>query len=133
MNSNAGFVAQLEVREVVVGWRKASATQQEFLTILGAVAGLTFLILVWAIFLRRRPRRDRSSFSRHFHPPKRALDGPERETSPVPSPSGAMEASADRRRGRRRRARHKRRRNPTLAETGGLPPVRPESPPEYLP
>ena len=43
-------------------------------------------------------------------------------------------AAPPEKRRRRRRSHHRHRpRNPTLAETGGLPPIRPEDPPEAKP
>lgn len=68
------------------------------LVVLGVLAAL----LLWAVFLRRSPRGPR-----------------DRVLSDDPPRSG--------RRRRRHRRRDHRPSNPTLAETGGLPPVKPDS------
>jgi hypothetical protein len=84
--------------------------------LLGALLGLALLLFVWAFFIRKRPKHSRGAL--------------------VVQRAGQAEAlSADgRRRRRKRRPEHPDNwgRNPTLGETGGLPPVRPEdtSPPE---
>ena len=82
-----------------------------------AVLGVSVLLFFWARRYARRSRRQRRE--RHS------------ETRPLPREEGSP------RHHRRHRHRHRRRRhsheerasNPTLAETGGLPPVRPQSTP----
>ncbi len=76
----------------------------EVVAIVAAVSLLTLLLLVWASYFRRRRRRH-SHHHAHDH-------GEQRQHS-----------------GHRRRRRHRHggketKRNPTLAETGGLPPAR---------
>jgi hypothetical protein len=85
--------------------------------LLGALLGVALLLFVWAFFIRKRPKHSRGSLilTRAAH--------------------SAEAVSADgRRRRRKRRPEHPDNwgRNPTLGETGGLPPVRPEdsAPPE---
>ena len=82
-----------------------------------AVLGLSLLLILWARRYARRSKRHR-----HEH---------RSESRPV----GDEESSTrhhHRHRHRRRRRRHspaERGSNPTLAETGGLPPIRPQSSP----
>lgn len=85
---------------------------------IGAVGLLLILGVVWWARRRRsrRRHRHRSASSRPSVPPVRAESRAEGD---------AAEASGHRHRRRRRRRDH-RPRNPTLAETGGLPPPRPE-------
>lgn len=77
-----------------------------FAVILLVVLVVALGFVVWAVFLRKTPgRRERGTLQ----------DAPEDDSS--------------RRGGRRRRRRRQQRgRNPTLAEVGGLPPVREETP-----
>jgi hypothetical protein len=80
--------------------------------ILGAVLGLVILIVIWAVFIRKREDRRYNTLK-------------------VPN-SRNRDEGADQGRHRRRRRHHRRdhrSRNPTLAETGGLPPIRPEQSP----
>ncbi len=86
----------------------------DLLLLLGAVVVLTLLFLFWAIFLRER-KDDLGNWRtrKHHHD----------------SSSDASDGSEHRHRRRRRRREH-RPRNPTLAETGGLPPARTEPPPQ---
>ncbi len=91
---------------------------REVLLLLGAVLLLVLVFVVWAMFIRKR-KKDLSDWrlqKHHHHSP------PE---------NSANEGSGEpHHRRRRRRRREHRPRNPTLAETGGLPPIRHEPPPE---
>jgi hypothetical protein len=77
-----------------------------------AVLGVVLLIAGWAVFLRKPARRRERG---------RLVDAAPREPE-----SGSKG-------GRRRRRRMHRGRNPTLAETGGLPALRDGSGPEHRP
>ncbi len=80
----------------------AQHSLQGFFPIILVVSSIILGLLVWAVFIRRRPKSQ-----------KRGVildDG---------SASGGEESG---RRRRRRRRREHRSRNPTRAETGGLPP-----------
>jgi hypothetical protein len=92
--------------------------------ILVAVLTLLLGLIVWAKYLRnRKPRKRRSGGQKVFRDSGSGEDEEETEEE-------ANEAK------RRYKYRYKRRqhrvRNPTLAETGGLPPSRPEDPPQAL-
>ncbi|MEY2408810.1 MAG: hypothetical protein QOF48_1480 [Verrucomicrobiota bacterium] len=82
--------------------------------ILGAVLVVAAGIFFWAVFLRKRPETQRGSF-----------------VLTRARPEAADRSSSGRRRRRKRKAEHPENlpRNPTLAEIGGLPPLRPEDAP----
>ena len=116
----------VDVDDVVATWRFMDPSTRGGLLVFGAIGLVTLLALVWAMFLRKRRRRRRSHHHSHQHSSApaeapEALNG-DGAASPPPAP----------RKGRRSR-RRRRPRNPTLAETGGLPPVRQEDPSEPRP
>ena len=93
----------------------------DILLILGALVALTLILIVWARYIRKqRRRRSRSSSSKPHKlvPVEQQDDSPEEE----------FESGGRRRRKSRKQRREHRGRNPTLAETGGLPPQREEKP-----
>jgi hypothetical protein len=94
------------------------------LILLGVLTGVTLLVLLGTVFLRHRLWR------RHRHRPRHHLSEPARNTALGNSREG-LSTSHKRRRERRRKREH-RPRNPTLAETGGLPPLRAGPPPGPL-
>jgi FtsZ-interacting cell division protein ZipA len=122
MNLIQPFVADSVLpTEVLPGaWHWMGLTFRELLIVLGAVAVVTLLLVIWAACLRKKP-------SRHSHYQYPA------STSPRSSENGETEDGQKRYRRKRRRRREHRPRNPTLAETGGLPPLRAEQPPDPLP
>jgi hypothetical protein len=81
-----------------------SRSTRDLTVLLGAVAFLVLLFLVWALFLRKRPQPT-AGWNFQSQSQVRGEDSSSR---------------------RRRRRRPHRPRNPTLAETGGLPPARPD-------
>jgi type VI protein secretion system component VasK len=119
------FLADAETQEILASWRITDPATLERLVIFGAMGLVTLLALLWAVFLRKRRRR-----RKHHHPHQNS-------SKPAEVPEAAKDEDAptrpEKRRHRRRSGRRHRPRNPTLAETGGLPPVRPESPPEPQP
>jgi len=83
-----------------------------------AVLGLSLLLILWARRYVRRSKRHR-----HEH---------HVESRPVGPEENSTTRHHHRHRHRHRRHRHSREErgsNPTLAETGGLPPIRPQSTP----
>lgn len=119
----------------------------DILLVLGAVLTVSLALVLWAKYLRRSKHH---SHHHHHHrrsgedvaPVARAIPAgePAGESSPNPSFQPSEEADDDsddfplrhhhRHRRRRIRRREHRPRNPTLAETGGLPPIRnSETPP----
>jgi len=133
MNIFHPFFAQqtLPLDVVSAPWKRMDLATRDILIILGAVAVVTLLVVTWALVFRKRKRgRSRHHSSHHTHTP-----APQR-------PSGAEEAvnseadpepGRERRRRRHRRHREHRPRNPTLAETGGLPPLRSGPPQDPYP
>ena len=117
------FLADEDVDAVLASWRKADPGSREHMLIFGAIGLVTLLVMAWAVFLRKRRRRRRELHHSHSHSSRPA------EVAKVPAAEDAA-APPEKRRHRRRSHRKHRSRNPTLAETGGLPPIREEDPPE---
>ena len=105
-------------------WHWMGLTMREMLTLFGAVGVVTLLVVIWAAYIRKRPK----SHSHRYHYPS-----DEQETSSSSSGGDPQENGEKRYRRKRRRRREHRPRNPTLAETGGLPPLRSEHPSDPLP
>ena len=117
------LLADEETDAVFAAWRFTNPATREGIIIFGALGLVTLLVLIWAIYFRKRRRRRRSHHhsQQHSSGPAESPTAPAEDSAPPPPQS----------RHKRRRLRHRSRsRNPTLAETGGLPPLRPESPPE---
>ncbi len=112
------FLAQGSSAPLLPDAPRASSLHQwlgnpQFLLVAGLVVALTAVLFIWALVIRKRRPTD---------PHLRALE-----------PGGVSAASSN---GGHRHRRHRRRRrsdgsrehrNPTLQETGGLPPPRPEN------
>lgn len=92
--------------------------------ILAAILGVVFLVILWAVFIRKPQRVQVRG---------RILDPDEVAKRSKQQSEGARRSSGGSSENRRRRRRAGRARNPTLAETGGLPPIRPsDAPPPGL-
>ena len=121
MNMTVFLLGDIEQGDAVTSWQKMGATTRDALLIFGALAVVTLILVIWAAFIRRKKKRGHSSHHGHNHADERTM------------PSGAVEGessnSQPKRRKWRRRRRDHRPRNPTLAETGGLPPLRTDEPP----
>ena len=126
MNSIPFCLADVETQEVLASWRITDPVTLEYLIIFGAIGLVTLLLLLWAVFLRRRRRR------RHSHHHSHQQSSGPTAAPEVPNEEGDL-SPPEKRRHQRRAGRRHRSRNPTLAETGGLPPVRPEDSPEPRP
>jgi hypothetical protein len=121
MSSWHFLLAQLEVKDLPSSWKTADPARSDYLIVFGAALLVALLILLWAVFLRKPHRKHRARHpSQHSSPPMSASSHVEPSLLALPK----------RRRGRRHRDR--RPRNPTLAQTGGLPPIRTGGPPESL-
>jgi hypothetical protein len=118
MNMQRRFLADLEISEVLAGWRSMDESTRQSLLVLGSIVIVSLVVLLWAAFVRR-PRSRRHSHHHHQSPPLADSYPGKAAVSGNGPPDSRL----------RRRHRH-RPRNPTLAETGGLPPVRPPEPPE---
>jgi len=127
------FLAQnLLPTEVLPGsWHWMGLTLKELLTMLGAVALVTLLLILWAVYIRKAPRRH--SHRHHHHHDEQHDSEDLNNSSSLPEDPDSEGLGEKRYRRKRRRRREHRARNPTLAETGGLPPLRSERPPDPLP
>jgi flagellar biosynthesis/type III secretory pathway M-ring protein FliF/YscJ len=110
--------ADVEIEDVALSWQKMSAATKDGVVIFGVLMLVSLFLVIWAAFIRRRRRRKRA----HHYP------RPRPEVATAESRSESQEQVSEnsnqtRRRSRRRRREH-RPKNPTLAETGGLPPIR---------
>src|SRR6266404_5286157 len=108
----------MEPEYVVATWRKMEPGTREGLLVFTALVLVILLSVIWAVYFRKPRRRHH----RHYHAEPSTREAPARE----PEDDSLSPKS---RRTRRRRREH-RPRNPTLAETGGLPPARSEVPPD---
>jgi len=96
-----------------------SPQTKERLIILGAIAVIMLGAFIWAAFIRKRRKR-KPHYHRHSNSSLRNQATAAKEELTRMIQQRAQEKE------RRRRVRH-RPRNPTLADTGGLPPPRPAS------
>ena len=93
------------------------SVMRDSLIVVGAAVGVAILLFVWAVYFRK-PRK---------HTPGRNVAESRSSGKAELVKTEVVEGSSGRRKSRyRRRRREHRSRNPTLAETGGLPPERPE-------
>ena len=117
--------AALDFEDMTAPWRGTTGSARQYFIVLGSIALVSVVLLVWAAFFRKH-RRHHSHHHHHHHPAAGESRLPGTDAAPASDPP-------EPRRRRRRRRREHRPRNPTLAETGGLPPIRPDKPPEPLP
>jgi hypothetical protein len=104
--------------DLAVRWQDMNPHTRELLAGVAAVLLLVVLVLVVVTLSRKRRHH-----SRHHH----SHDPVEDEALETAEPDGEDATPRKRRKWRRRRRPH-RPRNPTLAETGGLPPLRSDPP-----
>jgi len=124
MNTVPVLLAGIDPEDPLAWWRLSNPALLEGILIFGAVAVVTLLLLIWAAFVRsKRRRRHSHHHHRHHHSPSVTEVQPTSQNEESP-------ALPEKRRRRRHSHHHHRPRNPTLAETGGLPPIRSEEPPE---
>jgi type VI protein secretion system component VasK len=117
------LLADVEVEDVLAQWKTWSPSALERLIVITAIILIAVSVLVWAVFVRKSRRRQRSHQHGHHHSRDPARDEAAADGDDVTT------QSQKRRKWRRPRREH-RPRNPTLAETGGLPPMRTGGPPE---
>jgi hypothetical protein len=128
MNRILVWLAEIEPAETLPshkGWLADS--QREFFAIFGALSLVILLVLYWAIAIRKPHRRHH----RHHHHRHHSHHWGMNPDAPLEEEDEAEEKRGHKRH-RRRRHEHLPR-NPTLAETGGLPPIRTEKPPGASP
>lgn len=110
------FFALLVEDDGLPGFGPMTPAMKERLIILGALLFVTGIILMWVLVIRKQRRRNSSSSDRRRHR-RRKSSGPT-------AAEGLKEIKQLVRERQRHRRREHRPRNPTLAETGGLPPPR---------
>ena len=116
MSSTTCLLADVTVDQALAPWRTMNPSTLGGLLLCFAIGLVALLAVVWAVFFRKRQRRKRKHHS-HRH-----------SSSPAEAPETPSPPPPERHRHKRSRRRH-RPRNPTLAEAGGLPPVRSDSSP----
>jgi hypothetical protein len=116
MRIDAPFLLAAAFEEKVVAAQKGSIGTRELLVglTIALVVGFVLVLLVYLRFRKKTDEQDQERLSQ-------IVRGQSRSSST----SGEESGSGHRSRKRRRRRAH-RSRNPSLSETGGLPPVRPE-------
>jgi len=107
MTHSSITLSQVCLAGIVADWRQMSALRQQVIVGLVILGILAFAAVLWALFIHTPSER------------RRARGQARRESEP--------QHHQHRRKWKKRRREH-RPRNPTLAETGGLPPPR-EHPP----
>ena len=109
----------------------------DLLLILAVDLVLALGLVIWAKYLRGSGRSHHHHHRRHHHQSSAAAPADTTETEPEPEPETAAaaedEAQPHRHQRRKIHRREHRPRNPTLAETGGLPPVRDDKSPPLVP
>jgi hypothetical protein len=115
------LLASLEIVEGSGVFARLTPDAKEGLLIFAAIALVAGGLLLWAALFRRKRRRQHARNARHE--PATLV----RYRHPRHEDDGLLAILKPR---QRRRKRRNQRRNPTLAETGGLPPIRPPEPPE---
>jgi FtsZ-interacting cell division protein ZipA len=105
--AQSGTFAEPVLGHIPLSFHLLPGGLKEILIVIGAVTAISLVVLGWVVFFRK-PGRRHHHLHHHHHRPE------------LPNSSD----SEPRRKWRRRRRHDSRPRNPTLAETGGLPPAR---------
>ncbi len=115
------FLAEVDPQDIMNSMRNLDPSVRERLIVVGSITLITLFIAIWVVFFRGGGGKSRSRRHRRRQ---------EHSEKPAPIVTDAPKEAEDGERRHRRRRREHRPRNPTLAETGGLPPKRPNSPPD---
>ena len=132
MNILPLLLAQTEPLAPATPWQWSNLAVRERVMIFGALGLVTLGLVFWAVFIRKKRHRHHSHHHHHHHH-HRHYDSARVQEAPEEPQTENASSQPERRHHRWRRRRHHRPRNPTLAETGGLPPIRQESPPDAEP
>ena len=120
MISSAFFLlVEIDTQDLIPAWKRTEVSHHEYFLVIGAMVTVTVILMFWATFVRKRRRRHKYKYP--HNPGKVERQAGTAGTTAPQTKSGSKSK-------RRRRSRRSERRNPTLAETGGLPPVRNEWP-----
>ncbi|HSU53565.1 MAG TPA: hypothetical protein VLT36_05870 [Candidatus Dormibacteraeota bacterium] len=117
MRAGPFIIAQLEPVDVESAWRRLGPARAGFVTLVGAISIVVLVVIIWALFIRK-PSEDRPRRYKYPRPDKASANGQSK------SSENSGDSSGEQPRRKRRRRRGHRHLNPTLAEAGGLPPVR---------
>jgi hypothetical protein len=109
------FFAEVNPGDILLDLQKPGPPNTGVAYMVGAVCLMVLLVVLWAAFIRK-PKDERARYYR---------DGSSNSSSAGQRTSNSSNGSEN---GERKRRRRRRPRNPTLAETGGLPPRRDEAP-----
>jgi type VI protein secretion system component VasK len=111
---------------LLTAWAGLSPDRRGMLIMLAVLCLAALCVGTWALFFRKPRRR------RHRHGQGHHASAAADRSEAVDEDDADSSGHRHRRKRRRSRGDHLPR-NPTLAETGGLPPVRQGDPPEILP
>ena len=109
MNAS-GFASFFAVFPAILGMGRPVSALVEYLIIGGAVVLVTGAVLVWVVGFRKSRRRKRGHRRVHPRPTESLRLGKQRESKTASASGGHRHREYPR--------------HPTLAETGGLPPLR---------
>jgi hypothetical protein len=127
MSAPPGLLGEIQWGDLAQRWRTMTPATRDRVVILGALAVVTLLILFWAVLFRRKDGHSRSR-----HRSRHRSSEPAANSAGQSTEGGADSGQRKRRKWRRQRREH-RPLNPTLAQTGGLPPIRSGEPPQPPP
>jgi hypothetical protein len=116
MNRISLWLAQIDFKDGVIDLQKTGTSRTGLTAVFAAAGVVAAIVILWAVFIRKKP--DESS-RRYRYPSSRdaAKEGEKNGNGTAAEPNTRSER-------RKRRRRKHRPRNPTLSQTGGLPPVR---------
>lgn len=128
MNLWSVTLAAVKIGGGLLDTKSMSSAAREVTFVLIGLVVLAVALIVWVGFFRKRKRVGYSSGRRHHrHHHRHARDGAEETASPAEEDVETETTESKREASHSSKHRHKkyRRRFPTLAQTGGLPPKRP--------
>ncbi|MGO8675267.1 MAG: hypothetical protein ACLQVX_05295 [Limisphaerales bacterium] len=133
MNRFLIAMAEVTPEDLPAGKGWAAGAHLDILVVVGALGLIVLLVLIWAVAIRKPHRRHHHHDHRDHHHHHHHRDHQESDPSTVNPVAGFDEQEGDGETPGEPRRRHRHRdhrpRNPTLAETGGLPPIRGGKPP----
>jgi hypothetical protein len=119
----AQAVTPPDLKEVANAAKWKPFMSRETALMLGVIGAISLAFFIWAFFIRKR--RSTDPHRRVIEPGATAEDG-------APARENRGRHGGHRHRRHHRRSSQKLHRNPTLQETGGLPPLRPEDQPPVV-
>lgn len=128
------FTSSIEVMMAAAGKGFFDFSTLEGKVILGVIAVVVLGLAAWSVTALLKPTGERTRHRKHRHRDDREEGGPRDDADEQHADDAAADESDDQgqhgeKKRRQRRRREHRPRNPTLSETGGLPPIRTEAPP----